>query len=106
MEVSGQLHASAALSPGKEPLVLIGQEAGWALRAVLDAVMRKIPNTHWESNSGTSIVQPVARRCTTQLSEMRNSYKTLVGKPEGKGPRESPGPGWEDNIRIDLRKIG
>jgi len=30
MEVSGQLHAMAALSPEKEPLVLIGEEAGWA----------------------------------------------------------------------------
>jgi len=30
MEVSGQLHAPAALPPGKEPLVPIGYEAGWA----------------------------------------------------------------------------
>jgi len=30
MEVSGQLHASASLPPGKEPFVPIGQEAGWA----------------------------------------------------------------------------
>jgi hypothetical protein len=30
MEVSGQLHAPVALLPGKEPLVPIGQEAGWA----------------------------------------------------------------------------
>jgi hypothetical protein len=28
MEVSGQLHAPAALHPGKEPLVPIGQKAG------------------------------------------------------------------------------
>jgi len=30
MEVSGQLHASPALFPGKEPLVPVGYEAGWA----------------------------------------------------------------------------
>jgi hypothetical protein len=30
MEVSGQLHAPAALSPGKEPQVPIGEEAGWS----------------------------------------------------------------------------
>jgi hypothetical protein len=30
LEVSGQLHAPAALSPGKEPPVPIGLEAGWA----------------------------------------------------------------------------
>jgi hypothetical protein len=29
MEVSGQVHIPAALPPGKEPLVPIGQEAGW-----------------------------------------------------------------------------
>jgi hypothetical protein len=30
MEVSGQFHAPAALPQGKEPLVSIGKEAGWA----------------------------------------------------------------------------
>jgi hypothetical protein len=30
LEESGQLHASAALSPGKEPPVPIGWECGWA----------------------------------------------------------------------------
>jgi len=29
MEVSGQLHALAASPLGKEPLVLIEEEAGW-----------------------------------------------------------------------------
>jgi hypothetical protein len=30
MEVSGQLHAPATLLLGKEPLVPVGYEAGWA----------------------------------------------------------------------------
>jgi hypothetical protein len=30
MEVSSQLHAPATLPPGKEPLLPIGYEAGWA----------------------------------------------------------------------------
>jgi len=34
MQVSGQLHAPTALSPGKEPPVPIAQEAGWALKLV------------------------------------------------------------------------
>jgi hypothetical protein len=34
MEVSGQLHAPVALPLGKEPLVPIGQEAGWASQSV------------------------------------------------------------------------
>jgi hypothetical protein len=34
MEVNGQLHAPATLLPGKEPLVSIGNEAGWAPESV------------------------------------------------------------------------
>jgi hypothetical protein len=34
---------------------------------------------------------------------MRNAYKILVGKPEGKRPLGRPRRGWEDNIRIDLK---
>jgi hypothetical protein len=65
MEVSGQLHAPAALPPGKEPLVPIWWEAGWAPRAVLDAVVkRKIPNPRRESKPRTPIIQPVAQRYT------------------------------------------
>jgi hypothetical protein len=33
--------------------------------------------------------------------EKRNSYRILVGKPEGKRPRRR----WEDNIKLDLREI-
>jgi hypothetical protein len=63
MEVSDQLHAPAALSPGKEPLVRIG---GWmGPRAVLDAVVkRKIPTPRRESSPRTPIIQPVAQRYT------------------------------------------
>jgi hypothetical protein len=50
MEVSGQLHAPAALPPGKDPLVPTGYEA------VLDAVVkRKILSPHQESNPRTLI---------------------------------------------------
>jgi hypothetical protein len=34
MEVSGQLHTSAALTPGNKHPVHIGQEAGWAPKSV------------------------------------------------------------------------
>jgi hypothetical protein len=36
--------------------------------------------------------------------EMRNAYKILVGKPEGKTPRARPRRRWEDN-RMYLREI-
>jgi hypothetical protein len=35
---------------------------------------------------------------------MRNAYKILVGKPEGKRPYRRTRCRWEDNIRIDLRE--
>jgi hypothetical protein len=51
MEVSGPRHAPAALPQGKEPLVPIGQEAGWAQEPVLDAVVnRKIPSPYRDKN--------------------------------------------------------
>jgi hypothetical protein len=36
---------------------------------------------------------------------MRNAYKILVGKPEGKKPLERPRPRWEDNIKMNLREM-
>jgi hypothetical protein len=37
--------------------------------------------------------------------QVRNAYKILVGKPEGKGPLGRPKCRWEDNIRMTLRDI-
>jgi hypothetical protein len=34
LEVSGQLHAPAALPPGKEPRVPIGEDVGWTSEPV------------------------------------------------------------------------
>jgi hypothetical protein len=38
--------------------------------------------------------------------EMRNAYRILVGKPEGKILLARPRRRWEDNIKMDLREIG
>jgi hypothetical protein len=38
--------------------------------------------------------------------EERKLYKVLVGKPVGKRPLGRPRRGWEDGIRMDLRKTG
>jgi hypothetical protein len=40
------------------------------------------------------------------MGEMRNAYRILVGKPEGKRPLGRPRHSWVDNIKIDLRDIG
>jgi hypothetical protein len=37
---------------------------------------------------------------------MRSVYKILVAKSEGKRSLGRPKRRWEDNIRMDLRKIG
>jgi hypothetical protein len=39
------------------------------------------------------------------IGEMRNAYRILVGKPEGKRPLGRPKRMWVNNIRMDLRKI-
>jgi len=40
-----------------------------------------------------------------RISEPRNSYNILIGKPEGRDHLEKLGI-WEDNIRLDVREIG
>jgi hypothetical protein len=39
------------------------------------------------------------------MGEMRNGYKILVRKPEGKRSLGKPRCRWEDNIRMDLRHV-
>jgi hypothetical protein len=40
----------------------------------------------------------------TRVVEMRNAYKILIAKPEGKTPLAGPRSQWEDNINMDIRK--
>jgi hypothetical protein len=40
------------------------------------------------------------------MVDMRNAYNILVGKPEGKRPLRRHRHRWEDNIRVDLGKMG
>jgi hypothetical protein len=37
------------------------------------------------------------------MGEMRNAYKVLVGKPEGKRPFERDTRTWEHNTRMNLK---
>jgi len=41
-----------------------------------------------------------------RVGEGRGVYRVLVGKPEGRRPLGRPRRRWEDNISIDLRKVG
>jgi hypothetical protein len=40
------------------------------------------------------------------MGEGRGVYRIFVGRPEGKRPLGRPRHRWEDNIKMDLRKIG
>jgi hypothetical protein len=42
----------------------------------------------------------------TRMGEGRGVYRVLVGRPEGKRPRERHRRRWEDNIKMNLREIG
>jgi len=39
------------------------------------------------------------------MGEIRNAYKILVGKPEGKRPLGGHRHRWEDNIKMDLWEL-
>jgi hypothetical protein len=43
--------------------------------------------------------------CSTNVGK-RNTYRILVGKPEGKRPLGRPRRRWLENVKIDLREIG
>jgi hypothetical protein len=47
----------------------------------------------------------MGRACGT-IGETRNTYRILVGKPEGKRPLGRPRRRWVDNIKMDLRDSG
>ena len=42
----------------------------------------------------------------TRMGQGRVVYRVLVGKPEGKRPLGRPRRRWEDNIKMDLQKVG
>jgi len=41
-----------------------------------------------------------------RMGEDRGVHRVFVGKPEGKTPLGRPRRRWEDNIKIDLQKVG
>ena len=41
-----------------------------------------------------------------RAGDRRGEYRVLVGKPEGKSPVGKPRLRWENNIKMDLQKVG
>jgi hypothetical protein len=40
-----------------------------------------------------------------RMEEKRDTYRVLVGKPEGRRPLGRPRRRWEDNIKVDLQEV-
>ena len=40
-----------------------------------------------------------------RMEERRGAYRVLVGKPEGRRPLGRPRRRWEDNIKMNLRRV-
>jgi hypothetical protein len=68
MEVSGQLHAPAALSPGKSPWYPLDRRLGWPQSRSGRGDEEK--NSQTQPGHEPLIVQPVAQCCTTELSRL------------------------------------
>jgi hypothetical protein len=45
-------------------------------------------------------------RYVARIGDSRGVYRVLVGKPEGKKPLGRLRGRWEDNIKMDLQKVG
>ncbi|KAJ4444184.1 hypothetical protein ANN_05974 [Periplaneta americana] len=64
------------------------------------------------NNSSPDIIRNIKPRRlrwaghVARMGESRNAYRVLVGRPEGKRPLGRPRRRWEDNIKMDLRKVG
>ena len=41
-----------------------------------------------------------------RIGDKKGAYMVLVGRHEGKGPFGIPRRKWEDNIKMDLQKVG
>jgi hypothetical protein len=78
-----------------------------------DGSWRKMHNDELHSlYSSPNIVMMIKSRRmrwaghVARMEEGRGVYRVLVGRSEGKRPQRKPRGRWEDNIKMDLRKIG
>ncbi|KAJ4425827.1 hypothetical protein ANN_27453 [Periplaneta americana] len=84
-----------------------------AKRDEITGECRKLHNTelHALYSSPDMIRNVKSRRLrwaghVAHMGESRNTYRVLVGRPEGRRPLGRPRCRWEDNIKMDLREVG
>jgi hypothetical protein len=88
-------------------LVTVSKELS---KCKLDLV--EVQDVRWDLNSSPSIIRTIKSRRmrwvvhVARMGEKRDAYASLIGKPEGKRPLESPRRRWVSNIRMDLGEIG
>jgi hypothetical protein len=77
------------------------------------AEWRKMHNKKFRDlYSSTSIIRIIKSKRmrwaghVARMGEKRNTYRLLVGKPEGKRPLGRRRHRWVDNIRMDLGEVG
>jgi hypothetical protein len=66
-------------------------------------------NNLYSSPSISRLIKSRSMRCAGHVARKRekgNTYRILVGKPEGKRPPGRPRRRWVGNIKMDVREIG
>jgi hypothetical protein len=92
MEVSGQIHALAALFPGTTHLVSIGQEAGWASEPVWTQSRRKKSCPREELNPGHPVYNPVTKLKTHELMRWERHFRDSYSHSnQGNGSNQNAG---------------
>jgi hypothetical protein len=66
-----------------------------------------VTNCYTGPEAWKSIIRVIISRrmIMTRMGEVRNAYKSLVGKPEGNRPLGRPRRRWENNVRMVHRVI-
>ena len=73
---------------------------------------RKLHNEELNDQCSSPNIVPVIKSrkrrgaVCSEMRERRDVYRVLMGKPEGKSPLGRPRHRWEENIKMDLQKVG
>ena len=66
---------------------------------------RKLHNSQLHALYSSPNIIRILKSRQLRWEQSRNSYRRLVGKPEGKRPSGRSRRRWEDNIKMDLKDL-